>query len=92
MTKQDFGVLCDKYQVNKRAVKKLLKKDGLKRKDATKGQVLNCLMIYAPDLFWTRDIGDDTVEYLDKNIIVELIREMNEECGNEEYVEHIPVK
>jgi len=65
MIKKDFISLCKQYGANPRAVNDYLKTDGKSRKKATELEILDCMYVYCTDLFYCRNDGNGTVEYLD---------------------------
>ena len=87
MVKAEFKVICRVYGVKPRALKECLKKENIKVKNASKREVLNTIFVYAPDLMFSRSIGDGAVEYYEKDMPKRLAKAMtdanNEEHSNE---------
>ena len=79
MTKQHYKEICNEYDINIRALKEILKKEGLKIKNLNTLEVLQQIYIYAPDLMYCRDAGYDAVEYHNKDIPMKLIKAMSDE-------------
>ncbi len=77
MTKQHYKEICSEYDVNPRALKEILKKDGLKIKKIDTLEVLEKIYIYAPDLMYCRSTGEGTVEYQNNDISKQLLRDIN---------------
>ncbi len=78
MKKQGFKTLCTQYGANPRAVKEIIKKDGLKRKEIEPVQLLELIYVNAPDLLFCRNAGNETVEYANPTQAKKLIRAINE--------------
>lgn len=65
------------YNINSKALKRLVKDAGLKPKQATRLQILKIVYINAPDLFYCRaDEYRESVEYLDINLNIKLCYEL----------------
>ena len=66
------------HNVNSKALKFLVKEDGIKLKQVTRLQLLEILYINCTDLFYCRiDKNSNIVEFLNKEIMKILISEMN---------------
>jgi hypothetical protein len=79
MKKTDFLKVCEQHAVNPRAMKRRLQEDNINRKDASRYEVLRCMMINYPDLaFCRQDNYENEVEYFDKHAPSRLIDAMLE--------------
>lgn len=77
MNKSEFKKLCERHAVNHHALNRKLVEDGIVRKDATKYQILRCLMIHCTDLLYCRESDfEHEVEYFDRHAPMRLIDEM----------------
>jgi hypothetical protein len=66
MKKSDFLKACEYHTVNPRAMKRKLKEDDISRKDASRYDVLKCMMIHCTDLMFCRQSDyENEVEYAD---------------------------
>ena len=75
------------YNINPKALKRYLKEDGIKPKQATRLQMLEILYINAPDLFYCRaDEDTGTVEYLDINLNIKLCYELKALREGKEFI------
>ena len=81
MKKQDFKTLCTQYGANPRAVKEIIKKDGLKRKEMHSIQVLELIYVNVSVLLYCRSVGDETVEYANLAQVYGLINAMHNMRG-----------
>ena len=72
MKKSQFKETCKYFEINEKALKECMKKQGLKRKDATEREVLEVIFINAPDLMWCRSEGGGIVEYYDKSMPIKM--------------------
>jgi len=77
--KAEFKVICRVYGIKPKALKECLKKENIKISKASKRDVLNTIFLYAPDLMFTRSIGDGAVEYYEKDIPKRLSEALAEE-------------
>ena len=73
MKKTRFKEICEYLGIQPKALKQHLKKRELKIKEATERTLLDIVFIHAPDLAFTRDAGDETCEYLDKEFPSKLV-------------------
>ena len=65
------------YNVNPKALKRYVKENGIKPKQATRLQVLEVVYLNCTDLFYCRaDEDTGTVEYLDINLNIKLCYEL----------------
>ena len=83
MQKAEFKVICRFYGIKPRALKECLKKENIKLKSATKREVLNIIFVYAPDLMFTRSLGDGTVEYHYPDITKSLVNDLSQSNQND---------
>ena len=84
MIKAEFKATCRVYGIKPKALKECLKKEKIKISEATKRDVLNTIFLYAPDLMFSRDVGDGVVEYCYPNIVKDLTTELTR-INNEEF-------
>lgn len=73
MKKSQVIKFCKKYGINPTALKEVMKKEGVKRKIASRQDMLEILYLFAPDLLWRRGAGYETVEYLHPKIAKKLV-------------------
>lgn len=67
------------YNINQKALKRYVKENGIKSKQASRLQILEVLYVNAPDLFYCRaDEETGMVEYLDINLNIKLCYELKE--------------
>jgi membrane-bound ClpP family serine protease len=70
------------YNINPKALKRYVKKSGIKPKEDIRLQVLEVIYINCPELFYCRaDEDKGTVEYLDINLNIKLCNELKELRG-----------
>lgn len=67
MKKSEFKNICKEFNVIPKAVKNCLKAEDLKVKDASEYEVIKHIYVNAPTLMFSRDTGDGSVEYQDKD-------------------------
>ncbi|MDO9180646.1 MAG: hypothetical protein Q7U16_20335 [Agitococcus sp.] len=79
MKKIDFLKECEQHQVNPKALKRKMNEDDISRKDASRYDVLKCMMIHCTDLMFCRQSDyENEVEYADKHAPSRLIDAMLE--------------
>lgn len=86
MQKVYFEVLSGFYGIDSKALKEKMKKENIKVSEASKRDVLNTMFLYAPELMYSRDIGNGIVEYLYPKVAMELAEDLaraNKESYNE---------
>jgi len=87
MKKAEFKATCRVFGVKPKALKSKMKKENIKLSEASKREVLNMIFIHAPNLMFSREIEDGTVEYLDRDMPKKLsnamVFENNKEFNDE---------
>ncbi len=65
------------YNINQKALKRYVKENGIKSKQASRLQVLEVLLFNSSDLFYCR-ADDFAIEYLDFSLVMKLIKEIED--------------
>ena len=65
------------YNINQKALKRYVKENGIKSKQASRFQVLEVLLFNSSDLFYCR-ADDFAIEYLDFSLVMKLIKEIED--------------
>ena len=65
------------YNINQKALKRYVKENGIKSKQASRLQVLEVLLFNSSDLFYCR-ADDFAIEYLDISLVMKLIKEIED--------------
>jgi hypothetical protein len=82
MVKAEFKVICRIFGIKPKALRERMKEENIKRKNATKKEVLDVVFVNSTDLMYSRSIGNGEVEYLEPDMPRRLSRAMAEERGD----------